>query len=187
MAVEQHQEPEDTEGGAPILKAGIEDAWLAENIRERRLSFRMPDGKIKMPQGELARRMADLGWPWSQQTTRKVEDGTRKVAAGEAAALARIFGTSVDRLMMPGREASAAALLERTVHRALEAWEQVSSWTGALDGAQRQLSLTVAETERSAFRDSPLIAGLLDEAREALKLTADDAVKDGLEDQGEQE
>lgn len=172
MADEPGKETQGTEGGPPPLKAGVEDTWLAGNIRERRKA-------LQMSQGELARRMADLGWPWYQQTVRRAEDGSRKIIAGELKALARIFGTGTDRLMMPGREASAAALLEHSVHSAQEAWEQIARWTESFEAAQRQLSLTVSETGAADFRESPSIAALLKEARETLGLTAESAVAAG--------
>lgn len=180
MADDQNQPPEETESGPPPLKAGVEDAWLAENIREARES-------LKMSQGELARRMRDLDYRWWQQTVRRVEEGTRNVVAGEAAALARILGTSVTRLMMPGRKASTIALLDTGTARAGEAWEQVESWTAALAAAQRQLARTVAETEEGEFADDPEVAGALADARQALGLTAAGAVESGLEDREEPE
>lgn len=168
MADDESQDTEGTEGGSPPLKAGVEDAWLAGNIREARK-------RARMSQGELARRMAELGWPWHQQTVRRAEDGSRKIIAGELQALARILGMRADRLMMPGREASAMALLERSVNSAQDAWEQIARWAESLSAAQRQLALTVSETEAADFRDSPAIAELLREAREALGLTAESA------------
>ena len=78
--------------------AGLVDERFATNIREERQ-------RQKLSQGELARRMAQLGFPYYQQTIRRIEEGRRKVSVGEAEALARIFGTSVDRLTWPGRVA----------------------------------------------------------------------------------
>lgn len=166
------QEKEEPEGGPPPIRAGVEDDWLAANVRERRV-------RLGLSQGEIARRMADLGWPWYQQTVRRIEEGSRKAGAGEAKALARILGTTVDRLMMPGREASAAGLLEMAAQNAHDAWGNISGWTAVLTAAQRELRLISAEAQRAEYRDSPLITGLLGEAREALKLTPESAVEDG--------
>lgn len=173
---------EDADNGAAGFRAGVEDDWLAANVRESR-------ARLGLSQGEVARRMADLGWPWYQQTVRRIEEGSRRAGAGEAKALARIFGTTVDRLMMPGREASAGALLETRTARAYGAWEQISGATASLAAAQRQLSLT-AGVAVADFPESPLIGRLLGEARRALALTAEGAVKHGKaagEDGGEGE
>lgn len=172
------EKAEEPEGGPPPIRAGVEDDWLAANVRERRV-------RLGLSQGEIARRMADLGWPWYQQTVRRIEDGSRRAGAGEAKALARILGTTVDRLMMPGREASAAGLLEMAAQNAHDAWENISGWTGVLTAAQRELRLISAEAE--PYRDSPLITGLLREAREALKLTPESAVEDGRHGRTEEE
>lgn len=175
------QEPEETEEGPPLPRAGTEDDLFAANVRETRT-------RLGMSQGELARRMSDLGWPWYQQTVRRVEEGSRRAGVGEAKAIARILGTTVDRLTMPGRQAAAAALLESGTGRADEAWDQVGEWTAALLRAQRQLALAVAETERADCKDAPPIVRLLDDARRALALTAGRAVADGaarLQEAGE--
>lgn len=166
------QQPEETEDGPPLPRAGTEDNLFAANIRETRT-------RLGMSQGELARRMSALGWPWYQQTVRRVEEGSRRAGVGEAKAIARIFGTTVDRLTMPGRQAVAAALLESGADKAGEAWEQIAEWTAALLRAQRQLTVVVAETERADCKDAPPIVRLLDDARRALALAADSAVTDG--------
>lgn len=175
MTGEHREEPEETEGGPPPLPAGTEDAWLAENVRASRK-------RCKMSQGELARRMKELGWPYHQQTVRRIEEGDRKVTPGEGKAIARILGTSLTRLMMPGREASAIGLLDRGTGAVLDAYEQIASWTEALDGTQDHLAATVSETESAGFAESPALAGPLAEARHALGLTAESAVALGRED-----
>lgn len=175
MPDEPDEELAKSEGGPPPIRAGVEDEWLAANVRERRTA-------LGLSQGEIARRMADLGWPWYQQTVRRIEQGSRKAVAGEAQALARILGTTVDRLMMPGREASIAGLLEMKTHSAIDAWENIAGWTASLEAAQHHLAHTIAEAEGSPYRDSPLVAGLLTEARQVLALTAESAIADLLED-----
>lgn len=169
MTVDNHQEPEETEGRPPPLRAGVEDAYLAENIRDARR-------RAGMSQGELARHMAGLGWPWHQQTVRRNEEGTRKISAGELAALARIFSTSADRLMMPGDESTAAALLEQSAAGAHVAWERIARWAESLAAAQRQLTRTVREAGAADFSGSRVITEKLAAAREALALTAESAV-----------
>lgn len=176
----KREEPEEAEPGIPLIKAGVEDARLAENVREHRQ-------RLGWSQGELARRMSDLGWPWHQQTTRRVEDGGRKVSAGEAAALARILGTTVARLMMPGRQASIAYLLDTFTARAHEAYGQVAAWTASLEAARRQLAHTVGEAKASPWAEAPQIADLVRAASEACGLDPGDALAEGIEDAAPEE
>src|SRR6516225_3147504 len=75
-------EPDGENEQAPSAEpAGLADERFATNIREER-------ERQKLSQGELARRMAERGFPFYQQTVRRIEEGRRKVSVGEAAALA---------------------------------------------------------------------------------------------------
>jgi transcriptional regulator with XRE-family HTH domain len=140
--------------------------------------------KQGMSQTDVARLMAEYGWKWHPQTVQKVEAGHRKVSVGEAEALAKIFGTIIDRLTWPGQSASAAALLSSSTGRAWSAWEQVAAWTYKLLGAQFQLEEPVAATERAGCYGSDEIRRLLGEAKEALTLVPETAVQRGREDRG---
>jgi transcriptional regulator with XRE-family HTH domain len=171
------EEPEDGRSGPPPVRAGTQDAWLAANIRDAR-------SRAGMSQGEIGRRMKELGWPWSQQTVARTEDGTRKVGAGEAAALARILSSTVDRLLMPGRQASLMALLDTTTARALSAWEQASDWGSELLAAQRQLAVTLREAAASEFAGDPRVAALVAEAERAMTLTPESAAADARAQKG---
>lgn len=176
--MDERKREESAEGeGPPVpqIRAGAEDRNLAGNVRDLR-------ERLGISQGELARRMADLGWPWHQQTTRRVEDGSRKVSAGEAAALARILGTSVTRLMMAGRQASLAYLLDSFTGRAHEAYGQVAAWTAQLQAARGHLARTAREAKASPWATAPEMAALIREAAAACGLDPQDAVTEGLED-----
>ncbi len=175
MPDRKREESEGTEDGPVPIKAGVEDAWLAGNVRERRES-------LGYSQGEVARRMAAIGWPWYQQTTRRVEDGTRKVSAGEAAALARILGTTVTRLMMPGEEASFAFILDDFTGRAHAAYATIARGAATLQFARRQLALTIGQAKRSPHAGSPQVAALIRDAAEACGLDAADAIAEGEAD-----
>jgi len=74
--------------------AGVVDKLFAIQVRETR-------ERLKMSQGELARQMSARGFPYYQQTVRRIEDSQRKVSVGEAKALAEILGTTIDRLTEP--------------------------------------------------------------------------------------
>lgn len=170
-------EPEDGEG-EPQVRAGTVDAWLAENIRDTRT-------RAGMSQGELARRMKELGWPWSQQSVARTEDGRRKVGAGEVAAVARILEVTVDRLLMPGRQASLMGLLDAAIARADTAWEEAAGWSAELLTAQRHLSGHLSRAAASGFAADPRVAALIAEARRAMALTPEGAAKSAREQEDE--
>ena len=161
-----------------VEPASLADELFAIQIRETR-------ERRKMSQGELARQMSARGSPFYQQTIRRIEEGRRKVSVGEAKALAEILGTSVDRLTWPGQEASAAALLDMSIGRAQEAYEQIASWTATLLWALRQLQTTVGETEGKTFREAEKMQQILDEGCYVLQYTPEAAVEMGRNDHGE--
>ena len=173
------EEPEDGEPGPPPIRAGTEDSWLAANVRDARI-------RAGLSQGELGRRMKDLGWPWSQQTVARTEDGKRKLSAGEAAAIARILSATVDRLLMPGRQASLMALLDAATGRAATAWEAIAEWTDDLLAAQRQLAVTLKEALASEYAADPRVAALIAEGEHAMTLTPESAAADAREQEGGQ-
>jgi DNA-binding transcriptional MerR regulator len=80
--------------GPDAHPAGVVDELFAIQVRETR-------ERLKMSQGELARQMSARGFPYYQQTVRRIEDSQRKVSVGEAKALAEILGTTIDRLTEP--------------------------------------------------------------------------------------
>lgn len=175
MQGEQQTAGEDSEG-PPRTPAGLADERFAANVRELR-------ERNDMSQADLAREMTN--WRWYPQTVHRVEAGQRKVSVGEAKALAEILHTTVDRLTWPGREASAAALLDTTTARAESAYEQIAAWTASLLWAQHQLSATVADEERAGYLGSARIRELVQSARGAMKLTPEQAIADGRHDHEE--
>lgn len=164
-----------TEGGPPPTPAGLADERCAANIRERREDR-------EWSQADLARQMSERGWSFHPQTVQRIEAGHRKVSVGEAVALAEILGTSVEWLTWPGRAASTAALLSDFTGRAESSWEQISEWTRRLLHACFQLDLTTSEAEQGGYLGSAEIRRLAAAAREAMKLTPEDAVTAGRAD-----
>ena len=164
----EHEEHEEHEGPPPE-RAGVTDELFAAAVREAR-------ERRKMSQGELARRMADRGFPYYQQTVRRIEDGRRKVSVGEAKALAQILETTIDQLTWPTQEASAAAQLDMNITRAGQAYEEIGRWTGTLMWALGQLETTVANTMGMTFHEPRKMQILLREAEAVLKFTPEGAV-----------
>lgn len=173
------EEPEDEAPEPPPIRAGTQDAWLAANIRDARI-------RAGMSQGELGRRMKELDWPWSQQTVARTEDAARKVGAAEAAAIARIMSTTVDRLLMPGREASLMSLLDVTTGRVLTAWERAVDWGSELLTAQWHLAGTLEDAAASEFAADPRVAGLIAEGKQAMTLTPESAAAYIREQKGDE-
>jgi transcriptional regulator with XRE-family HTH domain len=166
-------EPDAENEQAPRAEpAGLADERFAANIREER-------GRRKLSQGELARRMAERGFPYYQQTVRRIEEGRRKVSVGEATALAEILGTTMDRLTWPGRAASAAGMLDETIARGLNGWDAIADGTAELLWAQYQLEVSIAEVERAGYHGSDKIREIAEEARSVMGLTPEDAVAAG--------
>jgi transcriptional regulator with XRE-family HTH domain len=169
-------EPDGEDEQAPdAVPAGLVDERFATNIRELR-------GKEKLSQGELARRMAELGFPYYQQTIRRIEEGRRKVSVGEAEALARILGTSIDRLTWPGQVASAAYLMDTSIARAQRAWNDIARATARLLWSLGQLRGVAADVEKRDCLGSDHIREIVREAGMVLGMNPEDAVRTGRAD-----
>ncbi|WEG10431.1 helix-turn-helix transcriptional regulator [Microbacterium horticulturae] len=82
---------------------------FAENLR----TLREQKG---VSQSEIARRLDREGWPGFHQTTiSRVEKGERTLSIGEAAAVAEMLGSSLDRMMDPPEGVEQAALLDLAI------------------------------------------------------------------------
>lgn len=172
---EENPAPANDSEDSPRTQAGLADERFAINIRERR-------ELAEMSQADLAKEMASRGFHWHPQTVHKVETGVRKVSVGEGKALAEIFGTTVEWLTWPGRAASTAAILSDFTSRGEVAAEQIAAHTRSLLQACFQLELTTSEAEQGDYLGSAEIRRLVEYAREAMKLTPEDAVASGRAD-----
>src|ERR1017187_6778679 len=81
------------------------DQRLAHNMRVLRK-------RQDMSQAALAAAMAARGHPWHQQTVVRAESAARVLPFTEAADLAEILGTTLDRLTRPSGEAQAVESLD---------------------------------------------------------------------------
>jgi transcriptional regulator with XRE-family HTH domain len=161
--------------GPPALAPGVADERFAVNVREER-------ERRKLSQADVARQMAAIGWPWHPQTVQKIEAGHRKVAVGEAEALARILHTTVDRLTWPGDVASAAWLLNTAIANAQKAWNDIARRTVTLLYALNQLEYQAAEMEKRDCLGSDKIRELVTEAALFADMNPYDAVEAGRGD-----
>jgi transcriptional regulator with XRE-family HTH domain len=150
--------------------AGLADERFATNIREER-------ERQKLSQGELARRMAERGFPYYQQTIRRIEEGRRKVSVGEAKALAEILGTTMDRLTWPGQVASAAYLMDTAIARAKQAWDGITQGTTTLLYARATLEHIAAQMTERDYLGSDKIREIVAEAAQVAEMNPHDAVQ----------
>jgi len=106
-----------------------------------------------LSQGELALRMADWGFGFSQATVWKVEQGRRPVRVSEAAALADVLGLPswVALTAAPGSAGARRAGLELAGRRAGEAHERVEDAAAAYLRARAELA-AAARQYRAAER-----------------------------------
>jgi transcriptional regulator with XRE-family HTH domain len=163
---------DDKAAGEPLPPAGAADERFAA-------SFGRYLAASGMSQGELARRMSAAGWKWHQQTVARVLDGSRKLGVGEAHAVARALGTTVDRMLMPGPEAEAAGELEPATADANRAWERILHSARDLAVAQARLRGAVARAEAAGYHGSETVRRLAGNARRAITLDPRDAAGAG--------
>lgn len=134
-----------------------------------------------MSQTELARKMADRGWPYHQQTVGKLESGSRSVRLGEAKALAQILRTSLDRLTRPTDEARITESLLSLYNQAHRAAIEILHQTEQLLKLQENLNMTatMAEAIQRDGRGGEELGRLIREARRVGRLRPEQQVEGG--------
>lgn len=115
-------------------------AWNLRVLREQ----------AGMSQAALAAAMRERGKPWHQSTVARVESGKQPAGFEEAADLAAILGTRIDRFTWASREALAADFVTGIAQRAREQARAVAD-------AVADLLAAVAAAERAlkVHADSP--------------------------------
>jgi transcriptional regulator with XRE-family HTH domain len=154
QADDNHAEPSQA---AP----GIIDELVAWNIRQRRQ-------ELGLSQAELAEKMAALGWKYHPQTVHRIESGQRKVTIGEAGALARIFGVTVDALTWPDTVTHTAAWFGVFTERADAAFEQIAAQTRELLLNRERIERGLAEVEKRGIADRDDVRKVIADARSVL-------------------
>lgn len=163
--------------GSPIAPGpapGAVDERVAGNLRRLR-------EKRGWSQADLSAMMTGLGWRYHPQTVHKNETGQRKVPIGEAEVLARIFGTTLDRLTwLEGEDAAVAygeqaiSLLRRAVNDVASAVPQLHAAQAGAEVALR--SLRADNSRTPSARVSHTVAALEEELAGA---TLDNALGEG--------
>ncbi|GAA1363066.1 hypothetical protein GCM10009596_23580 [Arthrobacter rhombi] len=109
-------------------------------------------------QSELARRMAEFGWPkYTQMTVSRTEKGERPVRLNEAEALAEVFGVEMYALWLPRsvREYEVAS------KRAESLSEELNSLIGKYLAAQEELAYRADHAELAEDEISYVAAQLV--------------------------
>ncbi len=160
------------------------EAHFAQNLRHQR------EAK-GWSQGDLARRMQEVGWRNFHQTTvSRIEKGERPIRLGEAKTIASLLSVGLEQLTRPPLETVLAVqlrMMTREVHRS---YNDLTNKTAHLLGLRDGLSIllerapvllegasTLAEHERGT---SPDYSGMVKSAHEALRtMTPERAVDVG--------
>jgi transcriptional regulator with XRE-family HTH domain len=100
-------------------------------------------------QTELARRMAERGWPWHQATVYRVETGKQPVRFDEALDLADLLGVTLDRLTWAIGEAAEEELATFALTSLRERIQEA-----AVAIARLRIARVVAESRAKAAADS---------------------------------
>lgn len=118
------------------------ETYFARNLREWR-------NERGMSQEELARQMAELGFPFHQGTIYKIETGARRVRLDEATVLAKVLGLDLDMLTAEPDKQRTARLLSMAVAKIVEQSEGIEDLALALlvnlDGLRDSLEVARAE------------------------------------------
>lgn len=162
----------DPKGASPAAP-GVIDEWVAWNIRLHRENH-------GWSQAELAQKMAARGWKYYPQTVHRVEQGQRKVTIGEAEALARLFGTTVDSLTWPDMVTQTSAWLGMFAARADAAFEQIVAQVRELLFDREHLERALAEIGRQGIGEHGDVRAQVSDARSVLNDAApEQAVETG--------
>lgn len=129
----------------------LEAQRFGENVKALRK-------RAGMSQADLAKRMAERGWPWHQNTVYRIENGGQAVRLFEAAAVAAVLQTSIDRLLWPTPEASA------TEHVTAAGTKVRTQYEAVAEAVQRML-LDVRYAERALAETKGNTSERVQEAR----------------------
>jgi transcriptional regulator with XRE-family HTH domain len=148
------------------------DQRLAYNMRVLRK-------RTGLSQAALAAAMAARGHPWHQQTVVRAESAARVLPFTEAADLAEILGTTLDRLTRPSGEAQAVESLDAAGWSVVEAHEVIAKGVEELLAAVDAVRAHAARYEDAV---SPRVQDARTDARDRVAVYGDpgEAVAEGI-------
>jgi hypothetical protein len=132
-----------------------------------------------LSQAALAAAMAARGHPWHQQTVVRAESAARVLPFTEAADLAEILGTTLDRLTRPSGEAQAVESLDAAGWSVVVAHEAIAAGVTALLAAVDAVRAHDARYEGAV---SPRVQDARTDARDRVAVYGDpiEAVAEGI-------
>lgn len=142
------------------------EAWFGQNLR----SAREDRG---WSQSELARQMADAGWPkYNQMTVSRTEEGRRMPRLDEAIALADRVDRSLDRLLWPSHDSIRVDALAMWVKGRDDTLRRLAAGAARYEGDRE--SLDRAATEAQELLDQGAVnAGAAEQMRFWIELAAE--------------
>jgi len=159
----------------PAVTNGDVESQFVEVSRWFGVNLKLVRERLDESQTGLARKMADLGFPFHQTTISRIEAGERPVQLGEALALAEIVGIAVGDMIQRPSDVRLARLLTQATRRVADALVAIETNTTAAILAKTDL-----EGQFAAARDAGLDdARLMDAAADWFAREPEDAVQAG--------
>jgi transcriptional regulator with XRE-family HTH domain len=152
-----------------------------EHYFSKRLKAEREDRK--WTQAELAKLLDDRDVPMHWTTIAKIEKGERSVRIDEAAAIAEVFGVSVDALLgrTVGVESDLAYMLRALLDTARQSSAQLMAIGGALQSRFRDLESFEFDGRETVYEEGGRAGDALEKASSALlRLSAVEVPEAGL-------
>jgi transcriptional regulator with XRE-family HTH domain len=149
-------------------EAAVDGGEWQDHAEERFAgNLRAARDRAGLSQQAVAAQMQELGFGHiRQQTIAQIEAGSRSVRLGEALALSRITGTSIDMLVRPQGLARASWRMLDAARQVREAQEALGAWGAKLAAGRQSLRQMIARTEEAG--QAKLLADELYVARRAV-------------------
>ena len=141
--------------------------WFGENLKFSR-------EKMGESQTGLAKKMADLGFPWHQTTVSRIELGERPVQLVEALALTKVTGVNVGDMLQSPHDVQLTRLLQKANRHVADLLNAIHQSTYEVIRAKIEL-----ESHLAAAKGAGLDATLIDTVTEWLAKEPEDMVRDG--------
>jgi transcriptional regulator with XRE-family HTH domain len=141
--------------------------WFGVNLKLTR-------ERLGESQTGLAKKMADLGFPWHQTTVSRIEVGERPVQLVEALALAKVMDVNVGDMLQSPEDVRLTGLVQKANRHVVGLLTTIEMSTNEVIRAKIEL-----ESHLAAAKDAGLDAKLIDTVTEWLAKEPEDMVRDG--------